>query len=190
MKIAALAMAVALVAANGRAAEQADWMKDEGGVLEMMLAHEEKGAPDGGILRIDRAKKTVTWEGVPGEVGCKLKVESSFDSVKSVKDNGQNAGFVLELKEGKTKRLTLLPLPYAQWFIMQWKASEGKFGQTLPEGTLATGDGRRGEGQSMGPSGSAAGGPSLKHVDIPELVSKDTKKAISAALEALGRGGK
>lgn len=117
---------------------------------------------------------------------CKQKVEGKFDAVKSVRDNGREAGFIVEMKEGKPGKLVLLPLPYAEWFVRQWKVAEGKFGQTLPEGTLTV-SGGRGEGSTMSPSGSAANaGPSLKHQDIPEQVEQETKKAILAVQEALG----
>lgn len=163
-----------------------EWLSDENGVLQMLLAHEEKGGPDGGTLTLDRNKKTITWIGAPGEHGCKLRIEGTFASVKNVKDNGREAGFVLEMKDGKNKKLVLLPLPYAQWFLLQWKVAEGSFGKTLPEGTLSVGGGK-GEASSMSPSGSAGNaGPSMKHQDIPELVENDTKKAITAARGALG----
>jgi hypothetical protein len=163
------------------------WMTDEGGVLQLMLAHDEKSGPDGGMLTIDRNKKTVTWAGAPGEHGCKLKVETTLDGIRSVKDNGREAGFVLEMKDGKPKKLVLLPLPYAQWFVMQWQVAEGSFGKNLPEGTLRTGGRGDDGGGSMSPSGSAANaGPSVKHQDIPEQVEEETGKAITAVRDALG----
>ena len=147
------ALALAVVAPPAPAGDS--WMTDENGVLQMMLAHDEKSGPDGGLLTLDRNKKTITWAGAPGEHGCKLKVEGSFDSVKSVKDNGREAGFLLEMKEGKTRKLVLLPLPYAEWFVRQWKVAEGSFGKTLPEGTLRTGGGK-GDDSTMSPSGPRA----------------------------------
>lgn len=181
----------ALATSPARAADP--WIIDENGVLQMMLAHEEKNGPDGGLLTLDRNKKTIKWEGAPGEHGCKLKVEGAFDAVKSVKDNGREAGFVLEMKEGKPRKLVLLPLPYAQWFITQWEVADGRFGQTLPEGTLSAGSATAGKGEassgtgSMSPSGSASNaGPSTKHVDIPAQVEEETKKAVTVVRDALG----
>jgi hypothetical protein len=55
-----------------------DWVTDHDGVLELKLAHKERGRPDGGILRIDSARSLIFWEGIPGELGCHLKVEAPF----------------------------------------------------------------------------------------------------------------
>ena len=38
----------------------------------------DKDRPDGGLLRLDRNKRLVLWQGIPGDIGCKLKVEAKF----------------------------------------------------------------------------------------------------------------
>lgn len=171
------------LAGSPASADDSEWLRDEGGVLQMMLAHEEKAGPDGGVLTIDRTRKLVTWEGAGGEHACRSKVESSFDGIKSVKDNGQNAGFVVDFGGGKNKKMTFLPLPLAQWFVMQWKVKEGKFGQTIPEGTM-----RGPDGQDMAASGGAASaGPTIKHEEIPKKVVDETRHAMDELLQAIGR---
>ena len=86
----------------------ADWMSETDDVLELKLAHEEKGRPDGGTLRIDSTKRLLLWEGIPGEFGCKLRVEASFDEVDDISVS-ELAGFVLALKRDKNKKLVLIP---------------------------------------------------------------------------------
>lgn len=160
----------------------ADWMGETEGVLELKLAHEEKGRPDGGTLRIDSNKRLVLWEGIPGEFGCKLKIEASFDEVDDISVS-ELAGFVLDLKKGKTRRLVLIPVPHAWWFKQQWKAQFGNFAKNVPEGTLRDHDG------PMTVSAAEAGaGASLKHREIPKDVAKDTRTAADAIRMALGRG--
>jgi hypothetical protein len=160
----------------------ADWMSETDGVLELRLAHEEKARPDGGTLRIDSRKGLVLWEGIPGEFGCKLKVEASFDDVKDISMT-ELAGFVLELKSGKNKKLVLIPVPHAWWFNEQWSGKSGNISQRIPEGAMHGHD-----GDSFGVSGSAAGaGTSVKHKEIPKPVVDDTRKAANAIRAALGR---
>lgn len=127
-----------------------DWMSESNGVLELKLAHEEKARPDGGTLRIDSNKQVILWEGIPGEFGCKLKVEASFDDVKEISVS-ELAGFVLELRSGKNRKLSLIPAPHAWWFAQQWAARDGNFTKTIPEGAL-----RDHNGDGMATTGSAA----------------------------------
>jgi len=160
----------------------ADWMSENDGVLELKLAHDEKKRPDGGTLRIDSRHGVLLWEGIPGEFGCKLKVEASFEDVKDITVN-EEAGFVLELKSGKNRRLVLIPVPHAWWFTEQWTGRSGNIAQRIPEGTMHGHD-----GESMGVSGASAGaGTSVKHREIPKPVVADTRLAANAVRAALGR---
>lgn len=161
----------------------ADWMSKEDGVLELKLAHEEKARPDGGTLRVDEGRQLLLWEGIPGEFGCKLKIEASFEDVGNISVSEQ-AGFVVEFKRGKTKKLVLIPVPHAWWFQQQWGTRDGNFGQGAQGGTM-----RGPDGDSVGAGGAAAGaGPRLKHRGIPEDVAAATLKAANAVRAALGRG--
>lgn len=166
---------------GGAQRSNAEWMTETDGVLELKLAHEEKARPDGGVLRVDPRRRLLEWEGIPGEFGCKVKVEVSFEDVKGVSVSDQ-AGFVLELRTGKNKKLTFLPVPHAWWFVQQWTAEGGNLGHNLPEGTLRTQDGE------MGATGASAGAaPRPKHRDTPPQVAADTRTAANAVLAALGR---
>lgn len=169
--------------AGAAPSSSAEWMSTEDGVLELKLAHEEKGRPDGGTLRVDENRRLVVWEGIPGEFGCKLKVEAPFDDVDGIRVTDQ-AGFVLEFKRGKNKRLVLIPVPHAWWFKQQWSTQDGKLGTNIPEGTM-----RDHDGSPMAVGGAAGGaGPRLRHREIPKDVASATLKAANAVHMALGRG--
>ncbi len=164
-------------------ASDADWLTDDGNVLELKLAHLDKNGPDGGILRIDRGKKVVSWDGIPGEIGCKLKVEATFDDVKSVSLDDYQAGFVVELKKGKTKKLVLIPVPHAMALMTRADVKEVGLQTSMANAGLrdSAGDGIR-TGGSVG-----GAGPAAKKVELPKEVVADTRKAADAVLEALGR---
>jgi hypothetical protein len=178
-----VAMTLIALAANAPAAELSpDWMTDEGGVLELKLAHDDKDRPDGGLLRLDRNKRLLLWEGIPGDIGCKLKVEAKFEDVEAVRV-GEQAGFTVELKKGKPKKLVLIPVPHAEWFLKQYGIREG-----LATAMANTGDLRGIDGDKMRPSGaSASAGPSIKKVELPQEVVRDTRQAANAVLAAMDR---
>ena len=178
-----VAITVAVLGTNAPDADVGpDWMTDEGGVLELKLAHNDKDRPDGGLLRLDRNKRLLLWQGIPGDIGCKLKVEAKFDDVEAVRV-GDGAGFTVELKHGKPKKLVLIPVPHAEWFLRQYSVREGL------ATTMANTESLRGpDGSKMSPSGGAASaGPSIKKVDLPEAVVRDTRRAANAVLAAMDR---
>ena len=160
----------------------AEWMSEDEGILELKLAHEEKGRPDGGTLRVDGNRRLVVWEGIPGEFGCKLKVEASFDEIGVISVSDQ-AGFVIEFKNGKNRKLVLIPVPHAWWFKQQWTTQDGKLGTNVPEGSM-----RDHDGSPVAVGGAAGGvGPRIKHREIPKDVAAATLKAANAIRMALGR---
>jgi hypothetical protein len=160
----------------------ADWMTDEAGVLNLTVALADQGGACGATLLVDRNKKALLVEGAPGEIGCKLKLEAAFDDVKSVK-TGDGAGFLLELKKGKQKKLVMIPVPHVQWLLSQPVASAGTFAQGVQS------SGMRGpDGEPIRVGGAAGGvGPSVKKVEIPKEVATDTEAAVREILAALGR---
>jgi hypothetical protein len=169
------------LAVAGAWAGETDWMTDEGGVLDIKVALADKGAACGGALMIDRNKKMLVFEGAPGEIGCKLKLEEPFAEVKSVK-TGDGAGFLLELKKGKQKKLLMIPVVHVQWLIAQPMVGGG-FGQAAQSANLVGPD-----GEPMRVGGAAGGvGPSVKKVEIPKEVAADTEKVARTIREALGQ---
>jgi hypothetical protein len=117
-----LGVALCLAAASGSA--EADWMTDANGVLDIKVALSDQGGACGAALVLDRIKKTLVVEGAPGEIGCKLKLEAAFDAVSSVK-TGDGAGFLVELKKGKQKKLLMIPVMHVQWLLTQPLVSGG-----------------------------------------------------------------
>jgi hypothetical protein len=162
-------------------AAEVEWMSDDGGVLDIKVALADKGAACGANLVLDRNKKTILVEGAPGEIGCKLKIEEPFAEVKSVK-TGDGAGFLLELKKGKQKKLLMIPVVHVQWLLSQPMAGES-FGQAASSmGVMGP------DGEPVRVGGASGGvGPSVKKVELPKEVVEDTGKATRAIREALGQ---
>jgi hypothetical protein len=181
-KVMLAAMTAGTLAASAPAADvTADWMTDEGGVLELKLAHNDKDRPDGGLLRVDRNRRLLLWEGIPGDIGCKLRIEAKFDDVVAVRF-GDEAGFTVELKNGKPRKLVLIPVLHAEWFLKQYGIQEGL------ATAMAHTEYLRGPDGKMTPSGSAASaGPSIKRVPLPEAVVRDSRRAAEAILAAMDR---
>jgi hypothetical protein len=177
-----VATTVAVLGTSAPAADvSTDWMSDEGGVLELKLAHNDKDRPDGGLLRVDRNKRVLLWQGIGGDIGCKLKVEAKFEDVEAVRV-GDGAGFTVELKRGKPRKLVLIPVPHAEWLLKQYGVQEGL------ATAMANTEYLRGPGGKMTPSGGAgSAGPSIKKVELPEAVVRDTRRAADAVLAAMDR---
>jgi hypothetical protein len=161
-----------------------DWMAVRNGAVELALAHREADHLDGGILTIDPRSRAVLWRGIPGEMGCRIKVEVTFDDVRSVAAG--EPGFALEFRKGKGSRMLLMPRPHAQWLLKERKfqADLGLVARQMPLEM----PGGRGETDSLPLGGSvASAGPVLKDLDLPSAVTADTRAAVDAIRDALGR---
>src|SRR5262249_38361647 len=146
-------------------------------------AHLDKNGPDGGILKVDRQKHLLSWEGAGGEMSCKSKVEASFDDVKSV-SKADGPGFVVELKKGKPKSLTLIPVFHANWLLDGYRVANRGSQQAMRESPNMGGPG----GGSIAANGGAgSAGPTVKKVELPAGVVADTQQAVDSVLAALGR---
>jgi hypothetical protein len=161
-------------------AQSSDWLSDEGGVLELKVAQVESSQLCGAVLRVDRNKRSLLQQGIPGDIGCKAKVEVSFDDVKAV-ETGSEAGVTVELKKGKPKKFILMPLPHAQFLLQQAQVKGGGLAQGMETAGV-----RGPDGDSMKVSGSSAGAPVVKKVELPKTVVDDTKTAANSIREALG----
>jgi hypothetical protein len=122
------AFALALFAASSLPLPR-DWIAVRGGAVEMALAHRESDHLDGGILTVDPRRRIVMWEGIAGEQGCRIKVEASFDDVRSVSVG--EPGFALEFRKGKGPRLLLMPRPHAQWLMKERKVLHSQLSQLV-----------------------------------------------------------
>ena len=177
----AVILAVALPAAL--LAGDADWLTDENGVLALKLAHLDKNGPDGGVLKVDRQKHVMLWEGAGGEMSCKTRFEVSFDDVKSVA-KADGPGFVVELKKGKPKSLTLIPIFHANWLLDGYRVSGLSSQQAIKDSPMMVGPGG---GSITANGGAGAAGPTVKKVDLPKDVVADTQQAVDSVLAAMGR---
>ncbi len=162
-----------------------EWITDEDGVLELLLAHRDDDRVDGGTLRVDRAKRLVTWTGAPNEIGCKRRFEVSFADVKSVEEERTLPGFHLELREGKPKGWTLMPLPHVTYLLKDPSVKEGDLQQRANDAGLVGPD-----GAPLRIGGEAGGvGPRVKKRELPDEVDRDVRKAITVLRDALASGG-
>jgi hypothetical protein len=162
-----------------------DWMAVRNGAVQLALAHRETDHLDGGILTVDPRSRVVMWQGIPGEMGCPTKVEVSFDDVRSVAAG--EPGFALEFRKGKGSRMLLMPRPHAQWLLKERKfqADLGLVAKQMP---LEMVGGLGGGTEELPLSGSvASAGPVLKDLDLPSAVTADTRAAVNAIRDALGR---
>lgn len=162
-----------------------DWITDEDGVLEMLLAHRDDDRVDGGTLRVDRGKKLVTWTGAPNEIGCKRRFEASFADVKYVEEERALPGFHLELKQGKRKSWTLMPLPHFSSLLKGAAVLEGGLQRAAEDANLVGPD-----GAPIRIGGQAGGaGPVVTKRELDPEVERDIRKAVAMLREALASPG-
>jgi hypothetical protein len=181
--LAALALIGAPALAVAADSAKVDWIAQHGWTLELKLAHEDQNGPDGGILHIDPTRRLILWAGIPGELGCKLKVEVSFDDVKSVRVRN-DVGFMVELRREKDAQLVFMPLPDARWLSKGRRVTEGTLA-TAMRGSSFTGPDK----QPMILTGDAAfAGPRTERVELPPEVRNDVNTAVALIRQALGRG--
>jgi hypothetical protein len=167
-------------------AEGVEWIVEDGSNLLLRLVMEEGRKPCGGVLTVDPTQRTVRFEGIPGDLGCKRVVEASFADVKALRTQRMEAGFVVELV-GKGPKLVLLPLPHFAWFERQFKARSG--GDQVDQALASVGGASGADGDAMNFGGVAGGGSgvTLQRVDLPQDVQADTQKAVDLIREAMGR---
>src|SRR5437867_7351604 len=106
-----------------------DWMAVRNGAVELALAHRETDRLDGGILTVDPRRRVVIWEGVTGDMGCHVKVEASFEDVRSVALG--EPGFALEFRKGRGPRMVFIPRPHAQWLLQERKVRSSQISQLV-----------------------------------------------------------
>jgi len=163
------------------AAPPVEWLTDQDGVLEMLLAHREDDRVDGGTLRVDRSKKLVTWTGAPNEIGCKRKFEAAFSDVKYVEEERSLPGFHLELRQGKPKGWTLMPLPHVEFLLKDPGVSQGDLQRKADDAGI-----RGPDGAPLRVGGQAGGvGPVVKKREVPAEVERDISRAIKTLRAAL-----
>jgi len=160
-----------------------DWMAVRNGAVEMALAHREVDGLDGGILTVDPRRRVLMWQGIAGDLGCRTQVEARFDDVRSVSVG--EPGFTLEFRKGKGPRLVLIPRPHAQYLMQSRKVKDSQVAHLVQQGSLDL-SGPDGDGLPL--TGAAAStAPSVEHLNLPSAVTADTRAAVDAIRDALGR---
>ena len=180
VRVAGLLAFVAVV--SGRAyGDEADWMTDQGSVLEMRLAHRDTIRVDGGTLRVDRERRTVAWEGAPNEIGCTRPWQAPFDDVTDVRVDAP--GFLVGLRNGPEKEVRLAPLPHFRALLGR-RRDRG----VRPHVRELLKD-KDGDPIPLGGTG-ASTTPMLDPVVASPEVQRDSEAAVDAILRALGRAPK
>jgi hypothetical protein len=178
----ALIVLLALAGRAGSAEDTDSWLiEDRAGVLQIRLAHAERTRPDGGVLTVDPNRRVVTWEGIPGELGCRRKLEVPFARVRAVRDDPE--GVVrLEVKGEPRDRWVFVPLPHAAWLAL---ASSRVFEGLGP----AVRDSLAGPDGFALPVGGAArfGGVQLRPDTVPPEIAADARVAVERVRQSLGR---
>lgn len=159
-----------------------DWMAVRNGAVELALAHRDTDRLDGGILTVDPRRRVVIWEGIDGDLGCRVKVEASFDDVRSVAAG--EPGFALDFRKGKAPRMLFIPRPHAQWLMHERRVRDNtQLSQAARDGLMAGPD-----GEAVALTGSAGStAPAIEHLNLPPAVTADTRAAVEAIRDALGR---
>jgi hypothetical protein len=166
----------------GDASEGNEWLSENrSGVLELLLVHRESHNADGGVLQVDPNRRVLTWEGIPGERGCRQKLEASFGSVRAIRD--EPVGLIrLEIEGQPRDRWRFVPLPHAGWLAHAASALSGGIAREVAESLVGP------DGLPLPVGGSAAfSGVQFKAGVVPEEVSGDVRLAVERIREALGR---
>jgi hypothetical protein len=178
----AVALGPLAVAEEGAAPERSEWLSENGaGVLELMLVHREPRSADGGVLLVDPNRRVVTWEGIPGERGCRQRLEAPFGNVRSVRDEA--FGLVrLEIKGQPRDRWLFVPLPHAAWLVHPASALSGGMSKEVADSLVGP------DGFPLPVGGSAVfSGSQFRTGVVPGEVSGDVRLAVERIREALGR---
>ena len=184
MRIVVLAITLTSGAAAGAAerAATSEWLLEpREGVVELRLVHHERGRPDGGELLVDSNRRVLIWEGIPGEMGCRQKLEAPFDNIRGVREEPE--GLIrLEIKGQPRGKWVFVPLPHFAWL--------GQVSSPLTSGLapgvseLLTGP----DGLSLPVGGSARfSGPQMRSDRVPGEVTADVRLAVERIRNALGR---
>jgi hypothetical protein len=178
----AAALARPSTADVGDATEDVEWLSEtSAGVLEMLLVHREARSADGGVLLVDPNRRVVTWEGIPGERGCRQRLETPFGNVRVVRD--EPVGLVrLEIEGQPRDRWMFVPLPHAAWLAQPASALSGGMSKEVADSLVGP------DGFPLPVGGSAVfSGAQFRTGVVPGEVSRDVRLAVERLREVLGR---
>jgi len=159
-----------------------EWLLEgRSGVLELRLVHDEQRRADGGVLHVDPNRRIVLWEGIPGERGCRQKLEVPFSAVRAVRDEAQGE-IRLEIKGQPRDRWLFVPLPHAAWVARLSSAVQNGIAQGVRDAMVGT------DGAPLPVGGFAAfAGPQVRRDVVPLEVAADVRLGVDRMRQALGR---
>jgi hypothetical protein len=162
-------------------APAAELWTDDGTILEIPLAHRDRERIDAGILRVDRRRRMLTWEGLPEAMGCALRLEARFDDVRGVAE-ARGVGLTLTVRGGPVRELVLIPPDH---FALLGQPTVRARGGISREEAIA---GRlRNDDIYADAAGSGAfGGPASKAIDVPANVRRDVRAVVAVLRAAVG----
>ena len=155
---------------------------DDGTVLDVPLAHRDRDRVDAGILRVDRRRRILTWEGLPEEIGCPLRLEVPIDDVRGVAES-RGVGLTLTLRSGPVRELILIPP--AHFAVLAQPTVRARGGLSREEaiaGKLRNTDENFADAAGSG----AFGGPSSRAIIVPEEVRRDVRAVVAILRSAVG----
>jgi Big-like domain-containing protein len=167
---------------DGGAGAGIEWLLEaRSGVLELRLVHDERRQADGGVLRVDPNRRIVLWEGIPGERGCRQKLEVPFSSVRAVRDEAQGE-IRLEIKGQPRDRWLFVPLPHAAWVARLSSAVQNGIAGGVRDAMVGP------DGAPMPVGGFAAfAGPQVRRDVVPSEIAADVRLGVDRIRQALGR---
>lgn len=186
MRRACLVMFGMALASSGAGAADTDAARDwllepHEGVVRLLLVHHERTRPDGGELLVDANRRVVIWQGIPGEYGCREKLEVPFESVRAVRAEPEGL-LHLEIKDQPREKWVFVPLPDAAWIVQARSPLTTGFSPSVREGLTGP------DGQALIVGGSAAfAGPQLRQGRVPAEVAADVRLAVERIRKTLGR---
>jgi hypothetical protein len=185
----ALGLTLTLTSGARGAAESSatsDWViEPHEGVIRLRLAHHEKRRPDGGELLVDANRRVLVWEGIPGEFGCRQKLEVPFESVRAVRDELE--GLIrLEIKGQPREKWVFVPLPHARWLQEVRSPLTTGFDPGIRDSLTGPDSARTGDSLPVGGSAAFAG-PQMRENQVPSEVTADVRLAVERIRHALGR---
>jgi hypothetical protein len=168
-----LALVTLLLAPASPAPPEPALWTDDGSVLEVPLAHRERDRVDAGVLRLDRRRRVLTWQGLDEAIGCRLRLEVPLADVAGVAES-RGPGLTLTLRSGAVRELTLIPPAH---FALLLQAAVRPRGGISREEAIASG--LRNDDVYADATGSGAfKGPSSRTIAVPEAARRDVRAVI------------
>jgi hypothetical protein len=154
---------------------------DDGTVLEVPLAHRDRDRIDAGVLRIDRRRRVLTWQGLAEEIGCGLRVEARLEDVRGIAES-RGVGLTLQLRNGPVREMVLIPPAHFELLAHPIVRKRGGLNREEAIAGRLKNDDLYADAAGSG----AFGGPTGKAVLVPEDVRRDVRAVVGILRSAAG----